>query len=194
MSKARRILAIDPGSTESAVVCYDNGDILWKAKLPNVAMMRQVLSWEWKAEAHLAIEMPACYGMAVGKTVFETCRWVGIFQHAFGLQHTHLVYRKAPNKEEGIEGVCMHLCKNNRASDPNIRQAIIDLYGGEDKAIGNKKCRKCKGKGWFGAGRATCPICDGKKWRLPPGPLAEVTEDVWAALAVAITFDETFNG
>ena len=189
-----RILAIDPAPTESAYVCYNSGELVVFDKLPNESLLGFVQFQAAESSSQvMAIEMPACYGMAVGKSVFETCRWVGIFQHAFGVERTHLVYRKARNIEDGIDGVCMHLCKNNRAKDPNIRKAIIDLYGGEDKAIGNKKCRKCKGKGWAGVGRPVCPVCDGKKWRLPPGPLANVSEDVWAALAVAITFDETFK-
>lgn len=191
------ILAIDPGSTESAYVELNGKCLRNKGKVVNDEML--TLIQEWYAEdprldkCVMAIEMPACYGMPVGKDVFETCRWVGIFQHAFGIERTHLVYRKARNIEDGIDSVCMHLCKSTRAKDPNVRQAIIDRYGGEDKAIGNKKCRKCKGKGWFGAKRAMCPVCDGEKWRLPPGPLADVSADIWAALAVAITFDETFK-
>jgi hypothetical protein len=108
--------------------------------------------------------------MAVGRTVFDTCRWVGIFQESFGINTTHLVYRKAQNKEDGIEGVCMHICKNNRAKDSNIRQAIIDRYpatgGGKTPQIGTKSQQ---------------------------GPLYGVSADVWAALAVAITFAETYH-
>ena len=117
--------------------------------------------------------MPACYGMAVGRTVFDTCRWVGRFQDRFESKSdilSHLVYRKAQNKEDGIEGVCMHICKNNRAKDSNVRQAIIDRYpatgGGKTPQIGTKA---------------------------QPGPLYGVSADVWAALAVAITFAETFH-
>jgi uncharacterized OB-fold protein len=103
------------------------------------------------------------------------------------------VYRKSQNKELDIDSVTMHLCKSTRAKDTNVRQAIIDLYGGEEKAIGGKKCPECKGKGWFGPGRPVCPKCDGKKWKTPPGPLNGIATDVWAALAVAITFAETFK-
>lgn len=184
------ILAIDPGTTESAYVFYREGKLLQFDKVPNSTLA--ALAGASGAD-RMAIEMPACYGMAVGKSTFETCRWVGIFQQAFGRPKTHLVYRKAQNKEEGIQGVAMHLCKNNLAKDPNIRRAIIDLYGGDDVAIGDKKCPKCKGKGWFGAGRNLCPVCNGDKWRLKPGPLVGVSEDVWSALAVAITFDESYS-
>jgi len=192
-----KILAIDPGNEYSAYVTYfrETGRIAEFAKCTNEHLLGRM--WKFRQECDcMAIEMPACYGMAVGQSVFDTCRFVGIFQGAFSTssgKRNHLVYRKARNKEDGIEGVCMHICKNNKANDSNIRQAIIDLYGGKDKAIGNKKCPKCKGKGWFGTGRLVCPVCDGKKWKLPPGPLCGIAEDVWAALAVAITFSETYS-
>jgi hypothetical protein len=121
----------------------------------------------------LALEMPACYGMAVGRTVFDTCRWAGRFQERFedsAKRKSYLVYRKAQNEEDGIDSVCMHICKNNRAKDSNVRQAIIDRYpatgGGKTPQIGTKA---------------------------QPGPLYGVSKDVWAALAVAITFAETFK-
>jgi len=162
------IIAIDPGSTQSAYVEYCEGKVCEKGKFPNGDMVAIVRIK--RGLSHLAIEMPACYGMAVGKSVFETCRWVGVFQQAFGLDRTHLVYRKSVNKEEGIDSVCMHLCKNNRAKDSNVRQAIIDRFpatgGGAIPQIGTKANR---------------------------GPLYGVSKDVWAALAVAITFTETFE-
>ncbi|KKK65630.1 hypothetical protein LCGC14_2972200 [marine sediment metagenome] len=182
------ILAIDPGTTKSAYLLYQEGSILGFDKLDNC----QILLVAEGCNANLmAIEMPACYGMAVGKSVFETCRWVGIFQQAFGLSKTYLVYRKSCS-DEGVDSILMHLCHNTRAKDTNVRRAIIDLYGGDEKAIGGVRCRKCNGKGWFGAGRPVCPVCNGDKWKSPPGPLKGIVDDAWAALAVAITFDETF--
>lgn len=58
--------------------------------------------------------------------------------------------------------VKLHLCGQARAKDANIRQALIDRYGpGKEKAIGRK---------------AT------------PGPLYGFKADLWAALAVAVTW------
>ena len=34
--------------------------------------------------------------------------------------------------------VKLHLCNSARAKDANIRQALIDRFGGKDKAIGRK--------------------------------------------------------
>ena len=61
--------------------------------------------------------------------------------------------------------VKLHLCGTSRAKDGNIRQALIDRYGpGKDIAVGRK---------------AT------------PGPLYGLRADLWAALAVAVTYTDT---
>jgi hypothetical protein len=57
--------------------------------------------------------------------------------------------------------VKLHLCGTSRAKDPNIRQALIDRWGGKEKAIGNAKAK---------------------------GPLYGIAGDEWAATAVAVTY------
>lgn len=117
-----RVLAIDPGDSEGAYVLYDAATevILDKGKLSNHELRALVA----RAGANpvitdFAIEMVACYGMAVGEDVFETCVWIGRLIEAWRRQH-HLIYRME---------VKMHLCKNSRAKDPNIRQALVDRFG-----------------------------------------------------------------
>lgn len=176
------ILAIDPGTTESAYMCLYDGKITEFAIMPNTTLLHIIP--QFTAE-HFAIETVASYGMAVGVSVFETCFWIGRFIQRWVEVHGEGTFTKVYRKD-----VKMHLCNSMRAKDSNIRQALIDKFGGEDMAIGNKKCPKCKGKGWYGAGRPICPKCDGLKWRLPPGPLVGISEDVWAALGVAITYSE----
>lgn len=161
------ILAIDPGNVQSAYVIYEDGDICEHHICENAALLARVRgmvsersNYPYKPEV-MAIEMIACYGMAVGKTVFDTCVWIGRFIQAWEPLRSHKVYRLDCK---------MHLCHTPRAQDKNIRQAIIDRYpatgGGKIPQIGTKKQR---------------------------GPLYGVSKDVWAALAVAITFAETFN-
>ena len=125
-----RVLALDPGTTQSGWVIYDS-----KAKHVLASGVRDnqaILGWLpcTVAEPHadlLAIERFAAMGMTVGQEVFDTCVWIGRFQQAW---HTPaaawLVYRR---------DVKMHLCGDSRAKDPNIRQALIDMLG----APGNKK-------------------------------------------------------
>ena len=122
------ILAIDPGTTQSAYVLYENNEIHGKGILENKVML-EMINARPLAEK-LYIEMVASYGMAVGKTVFETCVWIGRFIEAWGGEWEY-VYRK---------DVKMHLCGQTKAKDSNIRQAIMDLYGSERSiAIGTKK-------------------------------------------------------
>lgn len=146
------ICAIDPGPQFSAYVLYADGAIEAKGKVPNeelIEMLRSddgVLSF---ADV-LAVEMIASYGMPVGREVFETCVWIGKFIEASGVG-VELVYRK---------DVKLHLCGNPRAKDGNIRQALIDRFGG--------------------------PAAIGKK--ATPGVLYGISADIWAALAVAVTY------
>jgi hypothetical protein len=120
------ILAIDPGPEESAlVVLYGNG-------LPgdhNFIEKNDKIQWWIKELFHdyLVIESVESYGMAVGKSVFETCYWIGRFDPKC---EAVLVPRRA---------VKLHLCGSARAKDANIRQALIDRFGpGKEKAIGKK--------------------------------------------------------
>lgn len=163
------ILALDPGPVETAWVEYDT-----EARKPcdygheaNAKVLERVLL-AGPYRQLLAVEMIASYGMAVGKSVFETCLWIGRYIQAWhtrgpeydpenvDTEPLRLVYR--------IEEK-MHLCKSPKANDSNIRQAIMDRYGStKEAAVGTKK---------------------------NPGPLYGVSGDVWAALAVAIVAAET---
>lgn len=147
------VLAIDPGPTHSAYVLYDGAKPLEFGKVPNRWLLDRVECGHFDAPV-MAVEMIASYGMPVGREVFETCLYIGRLQQAWRHEQ-HLVYRK---------DVKLHLCHAPRAKDANIRAALIDRYGGKDKAIGKKAS---------------------------PGPLYGVTADTWAALAVAVTWSET---
>jgi hypothetical protein len=102
--------------------------------------------------AACVIEQVASYGMPVGSEVFETVYWSGRFAEAYGAGRVHRVPRLQ---------IKLHLCHDSRAKDGNIRQALVDKFGGKDKAIGKKAS---------------------------PGPLYGVSGDVWAALALAVTW------
>lgn len=151
------VLAIDPGPEQTAYVTLRGSKVLEYNIVPN-SDMRCTIAIHYADE--IAIEGIACYGMPVGKETFETCIWIGRFieswEGRFGRRPHHLVYRQE---------VKMHLCKNTRAKDANIRQALIDLYGGsKEKAIGKKKS---------------------------PGPLYGIASHEWSALAVGVTFQAT---
>ena len=122
-----RILAIDPGPTESGWALYktyDMGQPVCRGGVsPNAEMLHWLQAWNRVNEPAplLCIEMIASYGMAVGKEVFETCVWIGRFQQSWHAPNeVQLVYRK---------DVKLHLCGTPRAKDTNVRQALIDKLG-----------------------------------------------------------------
>jgi len=179
-----KIIGIDPGNVKSALVGIKTDPV------PSVPIYHLLLNKEIEqiieglsqnGSYHVFIEMVANMGMVVGKSIFDTCRQVGKFEKTFEKAlniEPILIYRK---------DVKMYLCNSTRAKDTNIRRALIELWGGDNKAIGGKKCLKCKGKGWAGVGRPVCPKCNGDKWKHPPGPLKYLHDDLWASLGVAMT-------
>jgi hypothetical protein len=120
-----RILAIDPGTTESAYVSYMNGDF-HAEKVTNAELLELVRGLVYCDV--IVIEMIASYGMAVGAEVFETCTWIGRFEEA----------AKVPTVRMFRREVKLNLCNSPRANDSNIRAAIIDRFGGKEVAIGRK--------------------------------------------------------
>lgn len=130
-----RLLAIDPGPTESAFVLYDTvvkAPVNW-LKAENLWLLAQIDSFDTSASdapAVLAVEMIASYGMAVGQETFDTCVWVGRFIERWGIGLTRLVYRLEVKR---------HICHDGHAKDANVRAALIDRYGGRAQAIGLKK-------------------------------------------------------
>jgi len=152
---ARVILAIDPGPVRSAWLVY-------APELERPETFAIETNEELLARLHavrpavgaVVIEKVESFGMSVGAEVFETVFWSGRFAEA-------VLSRPSPPAlvRLGRMAVKFHLCQTAKAKDANIRQALIDRFGGAS-AIG----RKAK-----------------------PGPLYGVAHDVWSALAIAVT-------
>ena len=130
---AMNIIAIDPGTTQSAYVLWNGKLIILRGIIGNdelILKLYQHNSVEFGSV--LAIEKVACYGMPVGAEVFDTCIWTGRFWQAWqdsaGVRDS-LVWLIERRK------IKMHLCQDSRAKDANIRQALIDSLG----APGRKK-------------------------------------------------------
>lgn len=155
------LIAIDPGTTQSAYVEFNGEKVLRRGILPNEeleTLLRSNAKWTSYTEQNaVACEMIASYGMPVGKEVFETVFWIGRFSVVSG-HPFHRLYRL---------DIKTHLCKSARAKDGNVRQALIDRFGGKDAAIGKKA---------------------------KPGPLFGVSSHLWSALAVAVTFFDKQQG
>lgn len=127
------ILAIDPGNEYSAYAILDEKlKPIDFGKIPNAEMFDVICNC---SKSYFVIEMVACYGMAVGKEVFETCVWIGRYmqyaEYCGRFQAIDRIYRKDEK---------MNLCHTMKAKDGNIRQALIDRFG----VVGVKK-----NPGWF---------------------------------------------
>ena len=116
------IIAIDPGNEQSAYVLISEDNLQpCEFDIINNDSLLKTIERTSCAINHLAIEMVASYGMAVGKTVFDTCVWIGRFWQASQTAHKQRIYRK--------QDVCMNLCHNTRAKDSNVSQALRDRFG-----------------------------------------------------------------
>lgn len=148
-----RLFAIDPGTQQSGWVLLDQGSVVDSGVHPNHDVLRWVQAGQ-RAEV-LAIEMMKARGMPTSNDEFKTLVWIGRFQQAWREpEAVRLVYR---------QDVKLHVCGSMKAKDPNIRQALLDRFGGST-AVGTKKM---------------------------PGPLYGVSKHAWSALAVAVTFWDT---
>ena len=150
------ILAIDPGPTQSAWLTLNTDtDGIRNADLsPNeqlLAILHNDVAPATGDVQRVVIEKVESFGMPVGVEVFETVFWSGRFAEASRPIRVDRIGRKA---------VKLHLCGSMRAKDPNIRQVLLDRYGGS-AAKGTKRA---------------------------PGPLYGFAGDLWSALAVAVTY------
>lgn len=154
-----KLLAIDPGPVESAYVVIDTDDCqpISFGKLPNEELQDRL----WTAAPSIitadcaVIEMIASYGMAVGAEVFETCVWVGRLYTAIECQtgDEPTLVKRHPVK--------VHHCHSARATDSNIRQALVDRFA----------------KGQPNHGKGT---------KAEPGWFYGFHSDIWAAYALAV--------
>lgn len=123
-----KVLAIDPGNVYSAYVLVEveslvekKYKILEKGKVENKEIFLLIDSMDLLNEQYdLVIEMIASYGMAVGKTVFDTVFWIGRFYERSESENKNLMFRK---------DIKMHLCNSTRAKDANISQSLRDRFG-----------------------------------------------------------------
>jgi len=175
-----KVLGIDPGTDSSGVVLYDKDDkfVIFSDEMQNSELLDE-LRTQWingysTDDVECAIEDIEGMGQIVGKSVFETCIWIGRFIEAWEFNHGG---SEAHRISRGDEKIVLCGCKTvknpktgkrQRVSDAMIRAAVIDRFpasgGGKTPQVGTKKKR---------------------------GPLYGVTGHCWSALAVALTYLET---
>lgn len=189
------VLAIDPGTELSAYMFFDGVKPLSYGKTANYSLLRGIkLEGGWFSQAtHMAVEMISHYGtgMPAGKEVFETCVWIGRFWEAWFERTGGDKWGVNPNViYRGEVKSC--LCGTQKAKDQNIRQALIDRWGGELAIKPAQKCSQCKGRKLCGLGkkRGPCSLCDASGQGAPAGVLNGISADCWSALAIGVTYFE----
>lgn len=117
----KNILAIDPGNVESAYVLMDSETYkpIEFGKVENNIMLDLIFNYVYD---DFVIEMIQSYGMGVGKSVFDTCVWIGRFVQEASLFTDKIEYIYRAEEK-------MNLCHSMKAKDSNIRQALIDRFG-----------------------------------------------------------------
>lgn len=146
------ILGIDPGPEKSWWLIWDTE----KQRIIEKGVSVNTEFALWCDVDRVVIEDIQCFGMPVGKSVFETAKAIGRFLEKAENEHISVI-------QVGRREIKLHFCNSVRAKDSNIRQAIIDRFGGREKAIGNKSC---------------------------PGILYGVKRDLWSALAIGVFFQD----
>lgn len=154
------VLAIDPGSSHSAfVILSEESRVIDSGKLPNQELLEflRVVDRGYKrtpvSTHYLAIEIAESFGAKVWQQVFTTTVWAGRFIEAFGGKFTTL----------GRREIKLHVTGSARAKDAQVRQCLLERWGGKETAQGSKS---------------------------KPGPLYGLSADRWAALAVAVTWKD----
>jgi hypothetical protein len=116
------IFAVDPGTEQSALVTLD-GAVISGHIGENAGLVTALRSTGAPRGAHLVIEEIESFGMAVGKETFRTVFWSGRFVQAW--EANGFTWSLLPRR-----AVKLHLCGSMKAKDANIRQALIDTFGG----------------------------------------------------------------
>jgi hypothetical protein len=121
-----RLIAIDPGPIQSAFVEWDGKTPSAFGIHENNYILEILKDPENSSFDKMVIEEVQCYGMPVGKSIFETVFWSGRFCEACWCE-----YFRVPRKD-----VKMHLCHSMRAKDSNVIQALADRFAPFEKNKG----------------------------------------------------------
>ncbi len=151
------LYACDPGTLQSALVVVEQTRHGTTVREHYTALNAVILAKLHCAPfgATLVIEQIEAMGMAVGHETFETVFWSGRFYETWPNENRYRLPRRP---------IKLHLCNSMQAKDANVRQALLDRFGGSrETAIGTIKRQ---------------------------GPLYGLKGHEFAALAVAVTWLE----
>lgn len=120
------LLAIDPGNIESGYTLVERQTYkpMQFGKVPNDGLLSTIRTLEAQYDLRVVIEMIGHYGtgMAAGKSVFDTCIWIGRF-----IQLLDLLDVSEPGLVKRAT-VKTHITGQAKAKDGNVTQALIDRF------------------------------------------------------------------
>ena len=177
------IITIDPGNVSSGYAIERNGKLVEYGKIKNNELEQIIKENKFDVAA---IEMIVSYGMSIGKTTIDTIYFIGKFSNILENNNCKVYLISRPN-------IKLNVCLNSLSKDKNVRQAVIEYYGGFEVAIGGIKCKVCKGKGWFKKRTNICELCNGKGYEYEKGPLYNARADMWSAIAIIIAYHRIIN-
>ncbi len=120
-----KVLAIDPGQTESAYVYYDMNAALRRrilefGKVKNSDMLLRVLSN--RRPDIVVCEEIRSYGMPVGQTTFDTVRFTGRVQQLCMIEGIPFALLPRFKVKSALKPL-------PRRNDRDVRSSLIQLYG-----------------------------------------------------------------
>lgn len=133
---SKRILGIDPGTTESgSVVIGRDYSIVNAGKYENESLIATLkLLAIGELIDCVVIESIQSYGMQMGKSTIETCYFIGrLTQVCIDLG---IPYKLIPRPEYGKAIIC-----GNKVNDALIRTALENRFGSYDKGKAEKKLK-----------------------------------------------------
>jgi len=118
------VLGIDPGPAESAYALV-TGDqqVLHAEKVGNDSLIERIRQ---APPAHVAIESIQSYGMAIGRSVFDTCFFIGEVIRA--CKDAGIPFTLYPRPE-----YTRRICGVGKVNDAVLRQALLLRFGGDRK-------------------------------------------------------------
>lgn len=120
-----QILAMDPGTEQSAFVLFRDGILAERGIVPNGEICGMI-STVWRRADLLALEFVQSFGMPVGREIFEMVWWMGKFSHAaeiINIPVKRIARQKIKSFITGLPG----------GNDAAVRRALILRYGGANK-------------------------------------------------------------
>lgn len=153
-----KIIAIDPGTLKSGFVFYDTetSKVLRHGHIENGKLLEALKGAEADA---IAVERFESFGRNFGESCILTIFAIGQFDIAWPGPR---FYVKRSEIKRWLTG-------NRRHGDKQVKAALVERWGGKDKAVGSKKSGHC-------------------------GPLYGLkTSHCWAALAVAVYFQDNIE-